>query len=46
MDGILPRVRGRSVLAARDIDKYLAPGGMVLPYRCTIELCAIADTER
>lgn len=33
-----------SVLAARD--KYLAPGGMVLPNRCTIELCAIADTER
>jgi len=33
-----------SVLAARD--KYLAPGGMVLPNRCTIELCAIADSER
>eukprot|EP00092_Neocalanus_flemingeri_P091390 GFUD01115855.1.p1 GENE.GFUD01115855.1~~GFUD01115855.1.p1 ORF type:complete len:606 (+),score=169.37 GFUD01115855.1:62-1819(+) len=33
-----------SVLAARD--KYLAPGGMVLPNRCTIELCAISDHER
>jgi len=33
-----------SVLAARD--KYLAPGGMVLPNRCTLELCAIADPER
>jgi len=33
-----------SVLSARD--KYLAPGGMVLPNRCTIEVCAIADPER
>jgi len=33
-----------SVLAARD--KFLKPGGMVLPNRCTIELCAISDHER
>jgi len=33
-----------SVLAARD--KFLAPGGMVLPNRCTIQLCAISDHER
>jgi len=33
-----------SVLSARD--KYLAPGGMVLPNRCTIEVCAISDSER
>jgi len=33
-----------SVLAARD--KYLAPGGMMLPNRCSIEMCAIADPVR
>jgi len=33
-----------SVIAARD--KYLAPGGMVLPNRCTISLAAVSDLER
>ena len=33
-----------SVISARD--KYLAPGGMVLPNRCTISLLAISDTQR
>jgi len=33
-----------SVLAARD--KYLAPGGMVLPNRCSIHLAAVSDVER
>jgi len=33
-----------SVLAARD--KYLAPGGTILPNRCTIHLCAVSDPER
>jgi len=33
-----------SVLAARD--KFLAPGGQVLPSRCTIQMCAISDQER
>jgi protein arginine N-methyltransferase 3 len=33
-----------SVISARD--KYLVPGGMVLPNRCTISLTAISDTER
>jgi len=33
-----------SVLAARD--KYLTPGGMMLPNRCSIEMCAIADPVR
>ena len=33
-----------SVLVTRD--NYLVPGGMVLAHRCTIELCAIADTKR
>jgi len=33
-----------SVLAARD--KYLAPGGTVLPNRCSIHLAAVSDSER
>jgi len=33
-----------SVLAARD--KYLAPGGTILPNRCSIHLSAISDPER
>jgi protein arginine N-methyltransferase 3 len=33
-----------SVLAARD--KYLAPGGMVLPSRCSIHLAALSDVDR
>merc|ERR1712112_366336 len=33
-----------SVLAARD--KYLAPGGTVLPNRCSIHLAAVSDPER
>ena len=33
-----------TVIKARD--KYLAPGGLVLPNRCSLELCAISDPER
>jgi len=33
-----------SVIAARD--KFLAPGGTVLPNRCTIDICAISDHHR
>ena len=33
-----------SVIAARD--KYLKPGGMVLPNRCTISMLAISDPDR
>ena len=33
-----------TVVAARD--RYLAPGGMVLPNRCTLDLCALSDHER
>jgi protein arginine N-methyltransferase 3 len=33
-----------SVVAARD--RYLAPGGTVLPSRCSIHLAALSDTER
>merc|ERR1719245_2035527 len=33
-----------TVIKARD--KYLAPGGLVLPNRCSLELCAVADPER
>ena len=33
-----------SVIAARD--KYLAPGGLVLPSRCTMHLAAVSDIER
>lgn len=33
-----------TVIAARD--KYLAPGGRVLPNRCTLDICAISDDER
>ena len=32
------------MIAARD--KYLAPGGRVLPNRCTINLVAVSDEER
>jgi len=33
-----------TVIKARD--KYLAPGGLVLPNRCSLELCAVSDPER
>jgi len=33
-----------TVITARD--KYLAPGGTVLPNRCTLDICAVADHER
>lgn len=33
-----------TVIKARD--KYLAPGGLVLPNRCSLEICAISDPER
>ena len=33
-----------SILAARD--KYLAPGGRVLPSRCSIHLAAVSDPSR
>ena len=33
-----------TVIKARE--KYLAPGGLVLPNRCSLELCAVADPER
>ena len=33
-----------SVIDARD--KYLAPGGRVLPNRCTIRLVGVSDLER
>ena len=33
-----------TVIKARD--KYLAPGGLVLPSRCSLELCAVSDPER
>ena len=33
-----------SVIAARD--RYLAPGGMVLPNKCSIHMVAISDEKR
>lgn len=33
-----------TVIAARD--KYLAPGGTVLPNRCTLDICALSDHQR
>lgn len=32
-----------SLLTARD--RYLAPGGKILPNRCTMHLCAIDSTD-
>jgi len=33
-----------TIISARD--KYLAPGGTVLPNRCTLDICALSDPER
>ena len=33
-----------TVISARE--KYLAPGGMVLPNRCSLNICAISDNDR
>jgi protein arginine N-methyltransferase 3 len=45
-DIIVSEWMGYYLLFKGMLDSVLAPGGMVLPNRCTIELCAIADTER